>query len=136
MTARNSVEQSSIQSTFAPVFAIKASASQLTPDSGLLTSRERQQAWDRLLVALPAVMTQCSGFGSHPDDQGYPGPKLIWDFLNGRLLKISINKRGGYDLAVETDKLCRTETQLPLELLLLKLLALDYTPEEFRRLMG
>ncbi len=61
---------------------------------------------------------------------------MLWDFLNGREICISLDKFGGFDLSINAEKVQWMETQLPLELLFLKLLALDYTPEEFRALAG
>ncbi|ATF02460.1 hypothetical protein PhaeoP75_02839 [Phaeobacter gallaeciensis] len=61
---------------------------------------------------------------------------MLWDFLNGREVCISLNKFGGFDLSINTERVQWMETPLPLELLFLKLLALDYTPKEFRVLAG
>jgi hypothetical protein len=60
----------------------------------------------------------------------------LWDYFNGRVIGVSLNKCDGYDLSIRAEEIRWLETQLPLDLLFLKLLALDYTPEEFRTLAG
>lgn len=59
-------------------------------------------------------------------DEEFPRPIVLWDFLNGREICISVNNRCGYNLSICAEEVRWIETQLPLDLLLLKLLALDY----------
>lgn len=82
--------------------------------------------------ALPTILSKCAGIDFHPENADYPNPLRLWDFLNGREILVSTNKRGGYDLTINAEGVVWTETQLPLDLILLKLLVLDYTPEELR----
>lgn len=88
------------------------------------------------MVAIPEILARCSGISTHPDNEDFPLPLMLWDFFNGREICISVNKLGGYNLSIRAEEVRWAETQLPLDLLLLKLLALDYTPEEYRVLMG
>ncbi|MHA3916146.1 hypothetical protein [Halovulum sp. GXIMD14793] len=124
--------QSDFETRFAPVFALKVAAGSISPDSKPLKPQERQRNWNVLMEALPSVLSKCSGMDLDPENADYPNPLRLWDFLNGREILLSSNKRGGYDLSVKTENGVWTETQLPLDLILLKLLALDYAPEEFR----
>lgn len=130
------MDPSSIPSKFAPIFAIKASALSSTCPAKPLNASDRKKAWDRLQDALPSVLSHCSGFTLQAEESGYPSPVLLWDFLNGRSLKISVNRRYGYDLFIKGETMHWNETRLSLELLLLKLIALDYTPEEFDGFVG
>ena len=84
------------------------------------------------MVALPSVLSKSSGIDLHPDTADYSSPLRLWDLLNGPEMLVSCNKRGGCDLCITTENGAWTETPLPLDLILLKLLALDYTPEELR----
>ncbi|WP_299861548.1 hypothetical protein [uncultured Roseobacter sp.] len=124
--------QDEFETKFAPVFALKAAAGSISPEAKPLKSKERQRNWEALMVVLPSVLSKCSGIDLHPDNADYPSPLRLWDFLNGREILVSSNKRGGYDLCITTENGTWTETQLPLDMILLKLLALDYTPEELR----
>ncbi len=125
-----------ILSKFAPVLALKSAAAQTTSNFRPLKKHEQQQAWAVLTAVLPTVLTRCPGISTHPDREKNPFSELLWDFLNGREICISLNKRGGFNLSISAEKVQWMETQLPLELLLLKVLALDYTPKEFRELTG
>lgn len=125
-----------ILSKFAPVLALKSSAPQPISNSRTLKLQEQQQAWAVFTEVLPTFLAQCSGLSKHPTSGEGPFSELLWDFLNGREIWISLNKFGGFDLSINAEKVQWMETQLPLELLFLKLLALDYTPEEFRALTG
>ncbi|WP_145958061.1 hypothetical protein [Phaeobacter gallaeciensis] len=120
----------------APVLALKSAALQPTSNSRTLKLREQQQAWAVFTDVLPAILAQCSGLSTHPKSGGDPFSEMLWDFLNGREVCISLNKFGGFDLSINTERVQWMETPLPLELLFLKLLALDYTPKEFRVLAG
>ncbi|APX12391.1 hypothetical protein [Tateyamaria omphalii] len=124
--------QSNFEARFAPVFALKAAAGSISPEAKPLRPQERQRNWDVLMKALPSILSKCSGIDFYPDNAGYPSPLRLWDFLNGREIVVSSNKRGGYDLCIKAENGMWTETQLPLDLIFLKLLALDYTPEELR----
>ncbi|WP_282094081.1 hypothetical protein [Epibacterium ulvae] len=125
-----------ILSKFAPVLALKSTALQPISNSRTLKLQEQQQAWTVFTDVLPTILAQCSGLSTHPKSGEGPFSELLWDFLNGREIWISLNKFGGFDLSINAEKVQWMETQLPLELLFLKLLALDYTPEEFRALAG
>lgn len=134
---RNSVDISAdIQSRFAPVFALKSAISTANPNATTLNAAEQRLAWDTLMAALPEILAQCSGISAHPDTEDFPLSLKLWDFFNGREICVSVNKRGGYNLSIRAEEIRWMETQLPLDLLFLKLLALDYTPEEFRALAG
>lgn len=134
-TTRGSADaRADIQSRFAPVFALKSAVSAANPNAKTLSVTEQQLAWDTFIVALPEILAQCSGISAHPDTEDFPLPLRLWDFFNGREIGVSVNKRGGYDLSIRAEEIRWLETQLPLDLLFLKLLALDYTPEEFRAL--
>lgn len=124
-----------IQSRFAPVFALKSAVLVAEPDAKPLNVAEQRLAWDVLMATLPEILTRCSGISTHPDNEDFPLPLMLWDFFNGRKICISVNNLGGYNLSIRAEEVRWIETQLPLDLLLLKLLALDYTPEEFRVLM-
>jgi len=124
--------QDDFETRFAPVFALKAASCSISPEAKPLKSQERLRNWEALMAALPSVLSKCSGIDLHVDNADYPSPLRLWDFLNGREIQISSNKRGGYDLCIIAENGAWTETQLPLDLILLKLLALDYTPEELR----
>jgi hypothetical protein len=52
--------------------------------------------------------------------------------MNGREIWINTKKRSGYNSETQRDHGNWSETRLPLELLLLKLRALDYMPDQFR----
>ena len=133
----NSVDISAdIQSRFAPVFALKSAISTANPNARPLNAAEQRLAWETLMAALPGILAQCSGIAAHPDTEDFPLPLKLWDFFNGREICVSINNRGGYNLSIRAEEIRWLETQLPLDLLFLKLLALDYTPEEFRTLAG
>lgn len=125
-----------IQSKFAPIFKLMLAAKSATQFMKPLTIAEQRQERDVLATALPSILAECSGITMHPNDGEFPQPVMLWDFLNGREICINNNKRGGFDLSIRAQDVRWTETQLPLDLLLLKLLALDYTPEEFRVLTG
>ncbi|MEP3638076.1 MAG: hypothetical protein ABJN14_12560 [Paracoccaceae bacterium] len=133
----NSVDISAdIQSRFAPVFALKSAISTTNPNAKTLNAAEQRLAWETLTAALPEILAQCSGISAHPDTEDFPLPLKLWDFFNGREICVSVNKRGGYNLSIRAEEIRWMETQLPLDLLFLKLLALDYMPEEFRALTG
>ena len=125
-----------ILSKFAPILALKSSAPQPTSSLQTLKIQELHQAWAVFTDVLPTILAQCSGLSTHPKSGESPFSELLWDYLNGREISISLNKSGGFDLSINAEKVQWMETQLPLDLLLLKLLALDYTPEEFRALAG
>ena len=131
-THKSADTNADIQSRFAPVFALKSAV--LVEKT--LNAAEQRRAWDALISAVPEILARCSGISTHPDNEDFPLPLVLWDFLNGREICISVNKQGGYNLSVRADEIRWMETQLPLDLLLLKLLALDYTPEEFRGMTG
>lgn len=128
----NTAVQAGIQSRFAAVFALKSVVLPIRADSSTLKFTEHRYAWDELLAVLPEILAQCSGFTTHSKEADIPFSVMLWDFLNSREICVSVNTRGGYNLHIRADEVSWTETQLPLDLLLLKLLALDYTPEEFR----
>lgn len=125
-----------IQSKFAPVFALKSAAPMADPDAKPLNHAEQREAWDAFMAAVPDILARCSGISVHPDNEDFPLPLKLWDFFNGREICVSANIRGGYNLSICAEEVRWMETQLPLDLLLLKLLALDYTPEEFRGMAG
>lgn len=131
-THKSADTNADIQSRFAPVFALKSAV--LVEKA--LNAAEQRRAWDALISAVPEILARCSGISTHPDNEDFPLPLVLWDFLNGREICISVNKQGGYNLSIRADEIRWMETQLPLDLLLLKLLALDYTPEEFRGMTG
>ncbi|WP_299152993.1 hypothetical protein [uncultured Tateyamaria sp.] len=125
-----------IRTKFAPVILLKSASRNVDAGARLLTKAEKRETWDVLIEALPAILGQCDNFGPHPDDGSACSPLVLWDFMNGREIRIDVNKRGGYDLEVLREQTSWSETQLPLDLLLLKLLALDYVPEQFRGFVG
>lgn len=135
-THKSADTNADIQSRFAPVFALKSAGSQVNSSVRPLNAVEQRLAWEALMIALPEILTQCSGISVHPDAEDFPLPLKLWDFYNGREICVSVNKRGGYNLNIQAEEIRWMETQLPLDLLFLKLLALDYTPEEFRALAG
>ena len=124
----------SFRTRFAPVLALMSAAqgSSLTAQS--LSETEQQRAWDVLVSVVPEVLAQCSGITPQTDQKDTFLTLELWDFFNGREICVSVNKRGGYNLSIRSEDIRSMETQLPLDLLFLKLLALDYTPEEFRAL--
>ena len=126
----------SFRTKFAPVLELMSAAqdSPLTVNS--LSETEQQQAWDLLVSFVPEVLAQCSGITTQTDPKDTLLTLGLWDFFNGREICVSVNKRGGYNLSIQAQEIRWMETQLPLDLLFLKLLALDYTPEEFRALAG
>ncbi len=128
--------ESDVEAKFAPVFALKVASNSLRPDAKPLNSHDRRKAWGELTTKLPAILSKCSGIDLHPDSDDYPEPLQLWDFFNGREICVSVNERGGYNLSIRAEEVRWLETQLSLDLLFLKLLALDYTPEEFRVLAG
>ncbi|GAA6177650.1 hypothetical protein [Sulfitobacter pacificus] len=123
-------------SKFAPVLALKSAALQPISNSRTLKLQEQQQAWTVFTDVLPTILAQCSCLSTHPNSGEGSFSELLWDFLNGREICISLNKFGGFDLSINAERVHWMKTQLPLDLLFLKLLALDYTPEEFRALAG
>lgn len=125
-----------ILSKFAPILALKSATPQFTSNFQTLKIQEQQQAWAVFTDVLPTILAQCSGVSTHPKSGEVPFSEFLWDFLNGREICISLNKFGGFDLSINAEKVQWLETQLPLDLLFLKLLALDYTPEDFRSLAG
>ena len=135
-TKEPTVLRTEIQSKFGPVFALKSAVLMASPNAKQMNVAEQRKEWDALMVAVPEILKQCSGISSHPDNEGFPLPLMLWDFLNGREICVSVNNRGGFNLSIRADEVRWMETQLPLDLLLLKLLALDYTPEEFRNTTG
>ncbi len=135
-TSDASNTKEAILSKFAPVLALKSSAPQPISKPRTLKLQEQQQAWTVFTDVLPTILAQCSGLSTHPKSGEGSFSEFLWDFLNGREICISLNKSGGFDLSINAEKVQWMETQLPLDLLLLKLLALDYTPEEFRALAG
>ncbi|WP_298914031.1 hypothetical protein [uncultured Roseobacter sp.] len=125
-----------IQSKFGPVFALKSTVLAASPEATPLDAAQQQLSWDTLMAVVPDILAQCSGISVHPDNEDFPLLLKLWDFFNGREISVSVNKHGGYNLSIQSEEIRWMETQLPLDLLLLKLLALDYTPEEFRALVG
>ena len=125
-----------IQFRSAPIFALKSAISTANPNAKTLNAAEQRLAWEALMAALPEILAQCSGISAHPDSEDFPAPLKLWDFFNGREICVSVDKRGGYNLSIRAEEIRWLETRLPLDLLFLKLLALDYTPEEFRALAG
>lgn len=134
--AGRSESEEAILSKLAQVLALKSASAQTITNLRPLKIHEQQQAWDVLKAVLPTILTGCSGISVHPDNGNILFSELLWDFLNGREICISLNKRGGFNLSINAEKVQWMETQLPLELLLLKVLALEYTPQEFRKLAG
>ena len=125
-----------LRSRFAPIFALKSASDLPNPRSKRLKARQQKKAREALRVSVPMVLAHCSGIDTHPDNDSFANDIVLWDFLNGREIRLGANERGGYDLRIHGAEICWTETQLTLDLLLLKLLALDYTPEEFRAFAG
>ena len=125
-----------IRSRFAPIFALKSAGGVPNPGSKRLKARQQKKAREALSASVPMILTHCAGIDTHPDNDDFANDIVLWDFLNGREIRLGVNERGGYDLRVHGAEVCWTETQLTLDLLLLKLLALDYTPEEFRAFLG
>lgn len=126
----------SFRARFAPVFALKSTVEDAPPNARPLSAAKQQQAWDALVSVIPEVLAQCFGITTQTGHKEILFSLVLWDFLNGREICISVNNRGGYNLSISAEEVRWIETQLPLDLLLLKLLALDYTPEEFRALTG
>ncbi len=125
-----------IQTKFAPIFALKSAVNMPMPSSKRLKADQQKKAGEALNDAVSAILAHCSGISTHPDNETYSKAVVLWDFMNGREIHLIVNERGGYDLAISAPKISWTETQLTLDLLLLKLLALDYTPAEFRTIGG
>jgi len=121
---------------FAPVLALKSAVQNASPDAKPLSATEQQQAWNALVSVVPEVLAQCSGITTQTGHKETSFSLVLWDFFNGREICISVNQQGGYNLNICAEEVRWMETQLPLDLLLLKLLALDYTPEQFRALTG
>ena len=132
MTARTNATVRDLKSKFAPVFALKAESKVFDPDDPVLTASELRAAWNALNDAVPTVVAHCQCFSTKPEDDDQSKMISLWDFMSGREVLISANKRGGYDLSVRSEHGEWSETQLSLDVLLLKLLALDYLPEQFR----
>ncbi len=132
--ALDSVE--SFRTRFAPVLALMSAAQDSSLTAKSLSETEQQQAWNVLVSVVPEVLAQCSGITIQTDQKDTFLTLVLWDFFNGREICVSVNKRGGYNLSIRSEDIRSMETQLPLDLLFLKLLALDYTPEEFRALTG
>lgn len=132
--ALDSVE--SFRTRFTPVLALMSAAQDSSLTAKSLSETEQQQAWDVLVSVVPEVLAQCSGITIQTDQKDTFLTLVLWDFFNGREICVSVNKRGGYNLSIRSEDIRSMETQLPLDLLFLKLLALDYTPEEFRALTG
>ncbi|MEP5762624.1 MAG: hypothetical protein ABJ327_25545 [Litoreibacter sp.] len=126
----------SVLARIAPVLALKSAAQNASPNAKLLSAAKQQQAWDALVSVVPEVLAQCSGITAQTGHKETLFSLVLWDFLNGREICISVHNRGGYDLSVCAEEVRWIETQLSLDLLLPKLLALDYIPEEFRALAG
>lgn len=126
----------SFRKRFAPVLALMSVAQDSSLTAKSLSETEQQQARDVLVSVVPEVLAQCSGITTQTDQKDTFLTLVLWDFFNGREICVSVNKRGGYDLSIRSEDIRSMETQLPLDLLFLKLLALDYTPEEFRALTG
>ncbi|UWP91491.1 hypothetical protein K3X13_10505 [Aliiroseovarius crassostreae] len=106
-----------ILSKFAPVLALKSSAPQPISNSRTLKLQEQQQAWTVSTDVLPTILAQCSGLSTHPKSGDGPFSELLWDFLNGREICISLNKFGGFDLSINAERVHWMETQLPLDML-------------------
>ncbi|MBT8154321.1 hypothetical protein KMP13_10500 [Epibacterium ulvae] len=121
---------------FAPVLALKSAAQEMPLTAKPLSVTEQQQAWDALVTVVPEVLAQCSGITTQTDQKDTFFTLVLWDFFNGREICVSVDKRCGYNLSIRAEEIRWMETQLPLDLIFLKLLALDYTPEEFRALAG
>ncbi len=132
MTERSKVTVQDLETRFAPVFALKAESKVFDPDDPVLTASDLRAAWNALNDAVPAVVAHCQCFSTKPEDNDQSKMISLWDFMSGREVRICINKRGGYDLSVLAEHGEWSETQLSLDVLLLKLLALDYLPEQFR----
>jgi hypothetical protein len=116
--------------------ALKSAAQDAPLTAKPLSVTEQQQAWDALVSVVPEVLAQCSGITIQTDQKETLLTLKLWDFFNGREICVSVDKVCGYNLSIRAEEIRWMETQLPLDLLFLKLLALDYTPEEFRTLAG
>ncbi len=127
---------SDIQERFSSTFALKRQASKEALLSRQLDSSELEQNFEMLLDALPTVLHHCAGIAVSTEDEDRSIVIKLWDFMNGREFCIEVNELGGYDLTVRYPEASWTETQLPLDFLLLKLLAFDYKPKNFRDFMG
>lgn len=125
-----------IQIRFAPVLAIVSASKANNSEAGVLSGVRKREARDVLVAGVRIILEHCSCLGTHPNSDSYPDGIVLWDFMNGREIHLTVNERGGYDLAINAPEVSWTETQLTLDLLLLKLLALDYTPAEFRAIAG
>ncbi len=136
MTKVTTVFRPDLETTFAPVFALKSAGHVLDADARLLTAVEQRDAWNALVETVPIILRQCHCFETNPEGSVGSEPLILWDFMNGREVRITVNKRGGYDLKILAEKADWSETQLSLDVLLLKLLALDYMPEHFRSFAG
>lgn len=132
MTARTKAPMQDLESRFASVFALKAASKVFDPDDPVLNASEMRAAWSALNDAVPAAVAHCQCFSTKPEDDDQSEMISLWDFMSGREVLISANKRGDYDLSVRSEHGEWSETQLSLDVLLLKLLALDYLPEQFR----
>ncbi len=126
----------SFRARFAPVLALKSATQKVPLTAKSLSMTEQQQAWDALVSVVPEILAQCPGITTQTYQKDALLTLVLWDFFNGREIRVSVNKRGGYNLNIQAEEIRWKETQLPLDLLFLKLLALDYTPEEFRTLAG
>jgi hypothetical protein len=133
---QSTVTTATIKEKFGPIFALKLVDSHFNSTSKRLSPDEEAHIWDALKTVLPEILSHCSGICSHPDNEKSSTLEMLWDFMNGREICIGVNSRGGYDLSIRASEIQWDETQLPLDLLLLKLLALDYTPQEFRDYMN
>ncbi|MEP1963236.1 hypothetical protein [Tateyamaria sp.] len=127
---------SDIQERFSSIFALKRQASKDALEARQLDSTELEQNFEILLDALPTALQHCEGIAVSTEDEDRSTVTRLLDFLNGREFCIEVNERGGYDLTVRYPEASWSETNLPLDLLLLKLLAFDYTPKSFRDFMG
>ncbi|WP_299407632.1 hypothetical protein [uncultured Roseobacter sp.] len=102
--------QNDFETRFAPVFALKAVAGSISREAKRLKSQERQRRWDVFMEALPTILSKCSGIDFHPENADYPNPRRFWDFLNGREILVSSNKRDDYDLSINAESGEWTET--------------------------
>lgn len=108
--------------------ALKSAAQEVPLTAKSLSVTEQQQAWDALVSVVPEILAQCSGITTQTDQKDTLLTLVLWDFFNGREIRVSVNKRGGYNLNIQAEGIRWMETQLPLDLLFLKLLALDTHP--------
>lgn len=121
-----------VKASFEAIFELKLAAFSTPPGSRLLDLDEQALLWNLLLTAIPEILPHCSAFTTHPSPKHSQYTLGLWDFLNGREISLSVNHCGGYDLSINADDIRWVETQLPLNLLCLKLLALDSVPVELR----